>query len=196
MKKTYILFTFLMLACFAFVTNTSAQGLTVGSAMENFSLPDTNGKIQSLNDIKGAKGAVIVFVSAQCPVVRGYNDRLNQIATDYRAKGINVIGINSNVTENGEQIKTHAALTFKFPVLIDKNSLLADKLGASHTPEAYFVDSKNVLLYHGAIDNDRSGKNVTEPYLKTAFDASLAGKKIEKTSVEAFGCTIKRAGDQ
>jgi hypothetical protein len=107
-----------------------------------------------------------------------------------------MIGINSNVTENGEQIKSHAALTFNFPVLIDKNSVLADKLGATRTPEAYFVDAKNVLLFHGAIDNDRSGAKVTEPYLRTAFDSSLAGKKIERTSVDAFGCTIKRAGDQ
>lgn len=184
------------LTFFAWAGNASAQGLAIGATMENFSLPDTSGKMQTLDGMKGGKGTVIIFVSAQCPVVRGYNERMNQIATDYKAKGINVIGINSNVTENGEQIKTHAAMTFSFPVLVDKNSALADKLGATRTPEAYFVSAKNVLLYHGAIDNDRSGKAVTEPYLRTAFDASLAGKKIEKTSVEAFGCTIKRAGDQ
>ena len=193
MKQTAFLFT----VFFAFVLATNAQGLSIGAAMENFSLPDTNGKVQTLNELKGAKGAVIVFVSAQCPIVRMYNERLNQIASDYKAKGITLIGINSNVTENGEQIKSHAATTFNFPVLVDKNSVLADKLGATRTPEAYFVDSKNVLLYHGAIDNDRFGKNVTEPYLRTAFDSALAGKKIERATVAAsFGCTIKRTGDQ
>lgn len=191
MKRIALLFTFL----FALALAGNAQGLAVGGTMENFSLTDTNGKTQTLNDMKGTKGTVIIFVSAQCPVVHMYNERMNQIATDYKAKGINVIGINSNVTENGEQIKTHAALTFNFPVLIDKNSVLADKLGATRTPEAYFVDAKNVLLYHGAIDNDRFGKNPTEKYLRTAFDSSLAGKKIEKTSVDAIGCSIKRAGD-
>ncbi len=191
-KSLAILFTIF----FAFVLTANAQSLAIGGTMENFSLTDTSGKIQTLNDVKGTKGTVLIFVSAQCPVVRMYNERMNQIASDYKAKGINVIGINSNVTENGEQIKSHAALTFNFPVLIDKNSVLADKLGAQKTPEAYFVDAKNVLLYHGAIDNDRFGKNVTEKYLAAAFDASLAGKKIEKTSVDAFGCTIKRAGDQ
>ncbi len=121
-----------------------------------------------------------------------YNERINQIATDYKAKGINVIGINSNVTENGEQVKSHAELTYKFPVLIDKNSLLADKLGAASTPETFFVDAKNVLLYHGAIDNDRSGIKITDSFLRVAFDASLAGKKIERTSTVAIGCSIKR----
>jgi len=79
--------------------------------------------------------------------------------------------------------------------LIDKNNVLADKLGASVTPEVYYVDGKNVLLYHGAIDNDRNGKNITESYLKTAFDDSLAGKKVGRTSANAFGCTIKRIGE-
>jgi len=190
MKQAVFLFT----VFFAFVLAANAQGLSIGATMENFSLTDTNGKMQTLNEMKGKNGAVIIFVSSQCPVVRGYNERMKQIATDYKAKGINVIGINSNVTENGEQIKSHAELTYNFPVLIDKNSVLADKLGANSTPEVFYVDAKNVLLYHGAIDNDRSGSNVTQPYLRTAFDASLAGKKIERTSTVAFGCSIKRPG--
>ena len=73
--------------------------------------------------------------------------------------------------------------------------MLADKLGATVTPEAYYVDAKDVLLYHGAIDNDRSGKNVTDMYLKTAFDSSLTGKKITRTSANAFGCSIKKTAD-
>ena len=181
MKQALFLFTIF----FALTLAASAQGLSIGATMENFSLPDTNGKMQTLNEMKGKNGAVIIFVSSQCPVVRGYNERMKQIATDYKAKGINVIGINSNVTENGEQIKSHAELTYNFPVLIDKNSVLADKLGANSTPEVFYVDAKNVLLYHGAIDNDRSGSNITQPYLRTAFDASLAGKKIEKASTVA-----------
>ncbi len=173
-----------------------AQGLAIGGTLDNFSLVDTNGKAQTLNDVKGTNGAVIIFVSSQCPVVRGYNERMNQLATDYKAKGINVIGVNANVTESPGEIKAHGDATYKFPVLIDKNSALADKLNAHNTPEAFFVDARNVLVYHGAIDNDRSGRNVTEPYLKNAFDAALAGKKVDKASTVAFGCTIKRAGDQ
>jgi hypothetical protein len=81
-----------------------------------------------------------------------------------------------------------------FPMLIDKGNVLADKLGATVTPEAYFIDAKNTLVYHGAIDNDRSGQAITTQYLKAAFDASVAGKKPEKSRANAFGCSIKRAG--
>lgn len=185
---------FLLTAFFALAMAANAQGLAVGAAMDNFSLPDINGKTQTLADMKGKNGAVIIFVSAQCPVVRAYNARMNQITADYAAKGINVIGINSNATETLALVKTHAEATYKFPVLIDKGSVVATRLDASVTPEAFYVDSKNVLLYHGAIDNDRAGNNAvgTEQFLRIAFDDSLAGKKIERTTSNAFGCGIRK----
>lgn len=169
----------------------------VGSTIESFSLPGIDGKTQSLKELSGKNGAVVVFLSAQCPVVRGYVSRINQLAADYQAKGINFIGINSNATEDLNWVKSNAAeYAYKFPVLIDKGNVLADKLGATVTPETYYVDAAGKLLYHGAIDNDKSGKNVTETFLKAAFDASLSGKKIDRTSANAFGCSIKRTTDQ
>ena len=191
-KSAVLLATIALCAFILSPTVGNAGDFAVGTTLENFSLPDTSGKVQSFNDLKGKNGAVLVFVSAQCPVVKGYNERMNQIAAEYQSKGINFIGINSNHTESLEWVKSHAAENYKFPVLIDKGNVLADKLGATVTPEAYYFDAKNVLLYHGAIDNDKSGKAVTDPYLKTAFDSSLAGKPIAKTRANAFGCSIKR----
>jgi hypothetical protein len=49
-----------------------------------------------------------------------------------------------------------------------------------------------VLIYHGAIDNSRNGDNITENYLRDAVEANLSGKPVAKTSVNAFGCSIKR----
>ena len=195
MKRTSLLFTAALAGLF-FAASSFSQGLSIGSAMEDFTLSDTNGANHSLADLKGKNGAVVVFLSAQCPVVRGYVSRLNELAAEYQAKGINFIGINSNATEDLNWVKSNVAeYGYKFPVLIDKGAVLADKLGATVTPEAYYIDAKNVLLYHGAIDNDRSGRNVTDMYLKTAFDASLTGKKITRTSANAFGCSIRKTAD-
>jgi peroxiredoxin len=185
------------LAAFVSFNNVSAnEGLAVGATVENFKLPDTNGKEQSLNDLKGKNGSILVFLSIQCPVVKGYNERIVKLADDYKAKGINVIGINSNATEPLEVVKKHAGENYKFPVLIDKNNVLADKFGANVTPEMYYFNAKNVLTYHGAIDNDRSGKNVTTEYLRTALDEALSGKAVTKNTANAFGCSIKRAEKQ
>jgi len=198
MKRKSILLA-AILAVFAFVANPDVHGqsFAIGSTLEDFKLTDTSGKEQSFAGLKGEKGTVLVFVSAQCPVVKGYNERINQIAADYAAKGINFIGINSNATESLEWVKSDAEkVGYKFPVLIDKGAVLADKLGATVTPEVYYFDTKNVLLYHGAIDNSRDGQNITNNLLRIAFDSSLAGKKIETTRFNAFGCSIKKTAKE
>ena len=183
----------LLAITFAFAIGVAAQGIAVGATMENFSLPDTSGKTHTLKSLTGKNGAVLVWLSAQCPVVKAYHERINSIAADYAAKGISFIGINSNVTEDLNWITSDATTVgYKFPILIDKGNVLADKLGATVTPEIFYVDAKGKLLYHGAIDNDRSGRNIEETYARAAFDASLSGKEIVKNKTKAFGCEIKR----
>ena len=191
-----ILALFAIMAYVTLPTVASAEALAIGTVVESFSLPDVDGKAQTLDGLKGKNGTVVVWLSAQCPVVRGYKDRINEIADAYKAKGINFVGINSNATEDLTWIKSNITeFGYKFPVLIDKGNVLADKWGATVTPEVFYFDAKNKLLYHGAIDNSRSGDNVTDPFLKAAFDASLSGKAIAKTRANAFGCSIKRAGE-
>ncbi|MDQ3798354.1 MAG: redoxin domain-containing protein [Acidobacteriota bacterium] len=195
MKRKSILcvLALIMFVSLANVAVTSAGDFAVGSVLEDFKLTDINGTEHSFNKLKGEKGTILVFLSAQCPVVRNYNARISEFAKSYKAKGINVVGINSNATESLEWVKSHATENYSFPVLIDKGNVIADKLGANVTPEIYFFDENNKLLYKGAIDNDRSGDNVTNHYLRDAVDAKMAGKAIAKTSANAFGCSIKRA---
>ena len=194
MKRMSVLITAIFaVAAFISFNNVSAKdGLAVGSTLENFKLTDTGGAEKSFNDLKGKNGAVLIFLSVQCPVVKGYDARIVKLAEDYAAKGINVIGINSNSTEGADKVKTHASENYKFPVLIDKGNVLADKLSANVTPETFYFNAKNVLVYHGAIDNSRNGENITDNFLRDALDTSLSGKTIAKTSANAFGCTIKR----
>jgi len=194
MKRIIFLVTAIFaVAAFISFDNVSAKdGLAVGSTLENFKLTDTSGAEKSFNDLKGKNGAILVFLSVQCPVVKGYNERIVKLAADYQAKGVNVIGVNSNSTEAMDKVKAHADENYKFPVLIDKGNVLADKLGANVTPETFYFNEKNILIYHGAIDNSRAGDSITDNFLRTALDASLSGKTVAKASANAFGCTIKR----
>ena len=192
MKRVSILFSILLLVFVLTVSKTRAGEFTIGSTVENFKLSDINGVEKSFNELKGEKGTMVVFLSAQCPVVKGYNDRLNAVVADYQAKGINFIGINSNATESLDWVKSHAEENYKFPMLIDTGNVIADKFGAVSTPEVFFFDKDNKLAYHGAIDNDKSGSNITSSFLRVALDEYLSGKAISKNSTKAFGCTIKR----
>src|SRR5688500_6111187 len=106
---------FMIAACGTFDDPPPKESLPVGATVENFRLVDTNGAERSLDDLKGKNGAILVFVSAQCPTVKQYNERISQFAADFAGRGINVIGINSNYSESLEWVKSHAAEKYQFP---------------------------------------------------------------------------------
>jgi peroxiredoxin len=166
----------------------------IGATVDNFTLTDVDGTEKALSSLKGKNGTVLIFISVQCPVSNAYNERMEKLAQDYKAKGIAVIGINSNSTEDAAAVKAHAsAKGLTFTILKDSGNKVADKLGATRTPEAYFLDASNKLVYHGRIDNNQNASLIESNDLRSAIDASLAGKPVEKTEAKAFGCSIKRA---
>jgi len=56
------------------------------------------------------------------------------------------------------------------------------------------VDTHGKLAYHGAYDDRKAPDKTGETnYVAKALDALLAGEKVEKPVVKAWGCTIKRA---
>lgn len=166
----------------------------IGATIEDFTLPDVDNKDRSLKSLAGKNGTVLLFISVQCPVSNAYNERMEKLAEDYAAKGIAVVGINSNVAEDAAAVKAHAAEhKLSFTILKDPGNKVADRLGAAVTPEAYFLDANNKLIYHGRIDNSRNPAQVESNDLRKALDEALAGKAVEKTEAKAFGCTIKRA---
>jgi peroxiredoxin len=166
----------------------------IGATVEDFTLPDTDGKDHTLSSLKGKNGSVLIFISVQCPISNAYNERMEKLAEDYGARGISVIGINSNATEPADKVKAHAAEKhLSFAILKDPGNKIADRLGAEHTPEAYYLDANNRLLYHGRIDNSTNPAQVETNDLREALDSALAGKPIKKATSLAFGCSIKRA---
>jgi peroxiredoxin len=202
MKKHYALSVFLasmLMVGLAAVAGSGRSGSdlpappAIGTTIDDFKLPDTDGAEHSLKSLTGKNGAVLIFISVQCPVSNGYNERMEKLAQDYEAKGVNVIGINSNATEPVTAVKSHAAEKhFTFTVLKDDGNKIADRLGATRTPETYVIDAGGKLVYHGRIDNSQNTANITSNDLREALDEMLAGKPISKTGGAAFGCSIKR----
>jgi len=196
---SFLLASLFVIAGAIFATGARAEGEVpappaIGATIEDFTLTDVDNKERSLKSLAGKNGTVLLFIAVQCPVSNAYNDRMAKLAEDYKAKGIAVIGINSNVAEDAAAVKAHAEQNkLSFPILKDSGNKIADKLGASVTPEAYFIDAGNKLLYHGRIDNARNAAQLETSDLRNALDAALAGKAIEKTEAKAFGCSIKRA---
>lgn len=202
MKKQYAVY--LVLASFAVIALAAVAGSgrntgdlpsppAIGTTIDDFKLPDADGAEHSLKSLAGKNGAVILFVATKCPVSNAYNERMEKLAQDYKAKGINVIGINSNNTEPAAEVKSHAGEKhLTFTILKDDGNKIADRLGATRTPEAYVIDAGGKLVYHGRIDNSQNPANITANDLREALDEMLGGKPVTKTGGAAFGCTIKR----
>src|SRR6266513_4174256 len=202
MKKHYALPLFLaaiLVVAFAAIAGSGRTTVdlpappSIGTVIDDFKLPDADGAEHSLKSLAGKNGAVVIFIATKCPVSNAYNDRMEKLAQDYKAKGINVVGINSNNTEPSAEVKSHAAEKhLTFTILKDDGNKIADRLGANHTPEAYVVDTGGKLVYHGRIDNAQNPANISSSDLREALDEMLAGKPIQKTTSVAFGCSIKR----
>ena len=166
-----------------------------GEKVNDFKLKDYNGQEHNLSDFKNSKAIVVIFVATQCPVSNAYNERMAALFNDYKNKGVEFVGINSNKQESVEEIKDHAKQhKLDFVILKDENNIIADKFQASVTPEVYVLNKNFEILYHGRIDDSRREEDVKTNDLRKVLDEILTGKKVETTRTKAFGCTIKRVG--
>src|SRR5688572_21955035 len=95
MKKLAILLAFVFVIAGAVIA-TSARAVegeipaapAIGATIEDFTLPDVTGQERSLKSLAGKKGTVLLFIAIQCPVSNAYNERMEKLAQDYKAKGI------------------------------------------------------------------------------------------------------------
>lgn len=170
----------------------SGQEFRVGSQLTDFPLTQLDGSPTKYSNLKGDV-TLIMFISVQCPVSNSYNDRMKALYQDYATKGVKFIVINANRTEAPEAVVEHSkAHEFRFPVYKDANNVVADKFGATVTPETYVIDSSGTIRYHGSIDDSQNPSRVTTQRLRLALDAVLAGKQPPQSETKAFGCSIKR----
>ena len=175
----------------------AANPARVGFTADDFSLKDTTGKTHSLAGYKDKKAVVIVFLGTQCPINNAYLPVLAELHQKYVAKGVQLLGINSNRHDTPERVAEHAKKhEVPFPILKDTGNVVADRLRAERTPEALIIASGKVV-YRGRVD-DRFGyrhrrDKPTSQELVAALDEILTGKPVSVAATEVEGCIIARA---
>ena len=136
---------------------------------------------------------VVVFISTLCPVSNAYHDRYKQLITDFKGKPVQFVFINANDNETLAEVNDHIrAAELPFPVYKDWKNSVADKLGATMTPEAFVLNAKSEILYHGAVDDSKNEVRVKVTALRDAISSTLAAKPVARKELKAFGCTIHR----
>ena len=174
--------------------------LDLGIAAPDFNLPDTvSGKNLTFNDVKGEKGAAVMFICNHCPYVIHVNAEIKRISDEYSAKGIGFVAISSNDVVNYPQDAPHLMTKlveqegFNFPYLYDETQGVAKAYDAACTPDFYVFDADNTLAYRGRIDASRpsNGQPLTGKDLREALDAVVGGEAVSDIQYPSAGCNIK-----
>jgi thiol-disulfide isomerase/thioredoxin len=172
-----------------------SKPLAVGDAAPEWKdLEGVDDEKHSLGDIKEAKAVVVVFTCNHCPVAQAYEDRIIQLAADYKSKGVEVVAINVNNMDADKlpAMKERAeAKGFEFDYLYDPSQEIGRAFGATVTPHAFLLDGEKKLVYVGAIDDNLDAAEVKENHLRNAIDSVLAGSKPAKESTKPAGCGIQ-----
>jgi peroxiredoxin len=171
-----------------------------GTLAPNFNLLNAiDDKQVSLQDAKGKKGTVIMFICNHCPFVIHVNDELVKMANEYQEKGVNFIAISSNDIENYPEdapdlMKQLAKdVNYPFPYLYDETQEVAKKYAAACTPDIYVFDEGLKAVYHGQIDNSRpgNGKPVTGNDLRDSLNNLIENRAVIENQKPSMGCGIK-----
>jgi peroxiredoxin len=173
--------------------------LPLGTAAPDFSLPDTAGKTVSLRDFAGSPALLVIFMCNHCPYVKHVAAGLAQLAKDYQARGVAVVGISSNdILSHPDDAPAKMAAeakhrSYTFPYLYDATQAVAKAYRAACTPDFYIFDRDRKLVYRGQMDASRpdSGIPVTGQDLRAALDAVLDGKAPAEKQTPSIGCNIK-----
>ena len=172
-----------------------AKGLAIGDSAPKWNdLEGTDGQKHSFDDVKDAKATVVVFTCNHCPVARAYEDRIIELAADYKDKGVKLVAINVNNIEEDKlpAMKERAEeKNFNFDYLYDPSQEIGRAFGATVTPHAFLIDADNEIAYKGAIDDNMEIEKVEKRHLRDAIDAVLTGSKPETDSTKPVGCGIQ-----
>lgn len=178
---------------------TQSTMLPLGTQAPNFELPDTNGNIVRITDFVDKKGLLVVFMCNHCPYVKHVRPELARIGIEYQAKGIGMVGINSNDAmeypqDNPANMKREVEEAgYTFPYLYDATQEVAKEYRAACTPDFFLFDRDLKLVYRGQFDDTRpnSGQAPTGASLREALDTMLEGGPILEDQKPSMGCNIK-----
>lgn len=173
--------------------------LPLGTPAPDFALPDVAGDVHRLEDFAAAPALVVAFLSNHCPYVRHIRARLGQVAQELGARGVAVVGMNSNDTDaypdDRPEVVAQVAeeVGWRFPCLVDESQDVAKAFRAACTPDFYVFDGDRRLAYRGQFDDARpkNDEPVTGADLVAAVDAVLAGRPVPEPQRSSLGCNIK-----
>ncbi len=181
--------------------------LAIGSQAPNFELPGVDGRIHKLSDYSASPVLVVIFICNHCPIAQMYEARVEQLAADYKGRGVSVVAIepndpkaitideldSSDMSDSLEEMKIRAQYKhLTYPYLYDgETQSVTEAYGPQATPHAFVFDSSRQLRYEGRVDNSYRTELVKTHEVRDAIDALLANREVAVKHTGVFGCSTK-----
>ena len=169
-----------------------------GRPAPRFRLPGVDGKIYTLEDVRGPNGLLVMFLCNHCPYVKAVRDRILRDAKELKPLGIGVVAISANdPTDYPEDSfdnmkKVAAEHRYPFPYLFDESQEVAKAYGAVCTPDFFGYNAELQLQYRGRLDASR--KESVPSARRELFEAMRQIAQTgqgPKDQIPSMGCSIK-----
>ncbi len=169
-----------------------------GEPAKPFDLPATDGRRYTLEDVRGPKGTLVMFICNHCPYVKAVLDRIIRDVSDLKEHGIGVIAINANDPAAypddsfANMKRLAAARQLPFPYAFDESQGVARVYGAVCTPDFFGYNADLELQYRGRLD---ASKTTPVPgAIRELYEAMVqiaeTGRGPEQ-QIPSMGCSIK-----
>ena len=171
-----------------------------GKKAENFKLKSINNEVITLNDIKGEKATLIMFICNHCPYVKAIIKDLAKDCNELRNDGISTVAIMSNDTKNYPEDSFDNMIKFaenndfgNIDYLFDETQEIAKKYGAVCTPDFFGYNRNLELQYRGRFRELKDLKPINngDSDLKIAMKIVAQTQKGPDRQIPSMGCNIK-----
>jgi peroxiredoxin len=187
------------------LTPVLAGAAEVGKPAPDFALPDLDGKVHRLSDLKG-RVVVLEWFNPGCPFVVNAHTKGSLVDAAGRAAkdGVVWLAVNSGAPGKqgyGVEANREAARrwSISYPVLLDQAGITGKAYGATNTPHLFVIGKDGTLVYRGAVDNSPDGERgaptggALVEYVTAALEDLKGGRPLRTAETKAYGCGVKYA---
>ena len=138
--------------------------------------------------------SVDIYLSTDCPVAARQTPRIASLAREFSTQNVTFTAYFPNEGETSAGINSYMkSRGLDFAGQLDPAGAHAAKNKVEIIPFVVLRDESGKILYRGAIDDNKVDELVKKSFLKDALTEAVAGRKVEVSESEPFGCFIMPA---
>jgi cytochrome c biogenesis protein CcmG, thiol:disulfide interchange protein DsbE len=146
-----------------------------GFLAPDFSLPDTNGEIITLSELRGQIVVLNIWAS-WCTPCRAEMPAMQRIFNEKKSQGLIVLAVNAtNQDDQASAIDFANEIGLTFPFVFDKTGEISRKYQVRALPTSFFIDQA------GVIQKVVIGGPMSEALLKIEIEKLLVKQKESKS---------------